>query len=85
MADGMINLLLLRELEEGEGVIVRRRRYFRAREDAFNISEGEFKSLFRLSKPLARSLIESLAEVTPEGGRSSSLKVETKVSNILCL
>jgi hypothetical protein len=47
MADSMINLVLISELEEGEGGIVRKRRYFRAREDVFNISDGEFKSHFR--------------------------------------
>lgn len=59
----------MRELEEEEGGVLRRRRHFMETEDTFNTSDGECKSIFRLSKLLARVLIESLADVIPEGGR----------------
>ena len=59
----MVRLWFMRELEEEEGGVFGRRRYFRETEDAFNVSDGEFKGLFCLSKVLARDFIEFLADV----------------------
>lgn len=74
-----LNVLFLNELEEFQ----RPRRIYDNRQDPFiRLSDKAFLRLFRLSKELARYLIEILSPLLQEQKRINDLDVTTKVSSM---
>lgn len=78
-----MELILINELENIERRQPRRHRH-RQREDPFIVLTDEhFIRLFRLSKDLARFLINLLRNYISDAHRATDLNVTTKVSIIL--
>lgn len=70
-----------------ENVIAERAQHnFRRRRDAFELSQKEFRSRFRLSKDLTKNLLVVLAPYVPEASRSSAIRDVNKVSiHVSCM
>ena len=55
---------------------------FRKREDAFDLEDGQFRKIFRLTKNQADELIEDLSPYLNHPTRASAIDIDTKVNII---
>lgn len=78
LMDELIHLHFIENLEVAEQQVVNRRR--RTPEDPFLLSDEKFIKIFRLSKNLARYLIDLLTPFLTAPKRARDLDITTKVS-----
>lgn len=82
--DGIGALLaVINDLEDAEEQAAQPIRRFYAREDAFALSEINFRKLFRLNKDLTRNLIQELTPFLQGPTRASAVNIQTKASNMM--
>nr|CAI5856212.1 unnamed protein product [Callosobruchus analis]CAI5859688.1 unnamed protein product [Callosobruchus analis] len=81
--DGLLGLRLLENLEEAELLANESRRKFFRRHNAFEeLNENTFIKMFRLTKELALTLINSLDEYLVAPTRKSAIDKQTKVGKL---
>lgn len=83
MSDEYAMLLTIEILEREERRSLRRERVIRSRVDAFEIHDEHFRRLFRVSKELAKNLINDLKPYMKQPKRKSELSLQTKVLTAL--
>lgn len=69
----------LQDAEEQAEIPTRR---FKKRESAFELSDAQFRKCFRVSKELAREIIETISPYIQQATRSSALDISTKVNTV---